>query len=167
MDFPREWTAFGGASLALMGAVLSAGARRHAADNLAWRREWRRAVGAPDAGPENGRGLVLGLRAGGLLAVAAGVGVVVAAARGHELTRYRPQAGEIRLLGALFAAIGAGVAALNLSRRSARGPRFLAWEPLASPSERPLDERAASVAGWLLIVLWIWFGCRLLLEAPR
>ncbi len=41
MDFSREWTAFGGASLALMGAAIGAGARRHAEDNLAWRREWR------------------------------------------------------------------------------------------------------------------------------
>ena len=165
MDFPREWTAFGGASLALMGAALSAGARRHAADNLAWRREWRRAVGAPDPGREDGRGLVLGLRAGGLVAAAAGAAVVAASAAGRELSRYRPPAGEIRLLGALFAAVGAGVAVLNLSRRSARGPRFLALEPMTAT--RPLDERVASAAGWLLIVLWIWFGCRLLMEAPR
>lgn len=167
MDFPREWTAFGGASLALMGAALSAGARRHAADNLAWRREWRRATGAPETGAADGRRLVLALRAGGALAAAAGLGVVAAAAAGRELSRYRPPSSEVRLLGALFAAIGAGVAALNVSRRSARGPRFLAVEPLAAPSARPLDERVASAAGWLLIVLWIWFGCRLLLEAPR
>src|SRR3569832_1410231 len=70
VDFPREWTAFGGASLALMGAALSAGALRHAADNLAWRREWRRAVGAPGPGREGGRGRVHGLRLGGAAAAA-------------------------------------------------------------------------------------------------
>jgi hypothetical protein len=167
VDFAREWTAFGGASLSLMGLVLSAGARRHAADNLAWRREWRRAVGAPDPGPEDVRGLVLGLRAGGGAAAVAGLAVAAAAAAGRALTAFRPAAGEVRLLGALFAATGVGVAALNLTRRSARGPRFLAFEPLAAASARPIDERVASAAGWLLIVLWIWFGCRLLLEAPR
>lgn len=167
VDFPREWTAFGGASLALMGAVLAAGARRHAADHLAWRREWRRAVGAPDAGPEDGRRLVLALRAGGLLAAAAGAAVIAAAVCGHELSQYRPQASEARLLGALFAAIGAGAAVMSLSRRSERGPRFLAFEPPASASSRPLDERVSGAAGWLLIVLWIWFGFRLILEAPR
>jgi hypothetical protein len=167
VDFTREWTAFGGASLALMGAVLSAGARRHAADNLAWRREWRRAAGVPEPLKEDGRGLILGLRLGGGAAAAAGLAVIAAAAAGIRLTAYRPAPREIRLLGALFAAIGIGVAILNLSRRSARGPRFLAFEPLSSAETRPLDERVASVAGWLLIVLWIWFGCRLLLEAPR
>ena len=76
VDFPREWTAFGGASLALMGAAIGAGARRHAEDNLA-------------------------------------------------------------------------------------------FDALASPSAQPLDERAAGAAGWLLIVLWMWFGLRLLMEARR
>lgn len=165
MDFPREWTAFGGASLALMGAALAAGARRHAEDNLAWRREWRRAVGAPEAGPENCRRLVLAFRFGGALGVALGLGAVAGAAAGRPLSSYRPAPGDARLLGALFAAIGAGVAALNLSRRSSRGPRFLAFDPLSAPSARPFDERAAGAAGWALIVLWIWFGLRLLLEA--
>jgi hypothetical protein len=80
-------------------------------------------------------------------------------------SRFGP--GGARPLGALFAVLGAGVAALNLSRRSARGPRFLESDPLAAGPARPLDERIAGAAGWLLIALWIWFGLRLLLETPR
>lgn len=47
-DLSREWTAFGGASLALMGAALALGARGHARDNIAWQRERGRLVGAPE-----------------------------------------------------------------------------------------------------------------------
>jgi hypothetical protein len=162
VDFPREWTAFGGASLALMGATIAAGARRHAEDILAWPREWSRAVGAPDAGPGDARRLVLGFRAGGALGVLLGLGFIAAAAGGRPLTSSHFGPADARMLGASFTLLGACVAALNLYRRSSRGPRFLAFDPLAAPSARPLDERFAGAAGWLLIVLWIWFGLRLL-----
>jgi hypothetical protein len=167
VDFPREWTAFGGASLALMGAALAAGARRHAEDNLAWRREWSRAVGAPDAGPGDARRLILGFRAGGALGILVGLGFVAAAAAGRPLTSSHFGPRDARVLGASFMLLGACVAALNLYRRAPRGPRFLAFDPLAAPSGRPLGERVASSAGWLLIVLWIWFGLRLLSAGYR
>jgi hypothetical protein len=162
VDFSREWTAFGGASLALMGAALGAGARRHAEDNLAWRREWSRAVGAPDAGPDEVRPLVVLFRAGGAIGVLAGLGFVAAAAAGRPLSSSHFGPGDARVLGASFALLGACFAALNLSRRSPRGPRFLALDALSAPPDRPLGERIAGAAGWLLIVLWIWFGLRLL-----
>ncbi len=82
MDLPRAWTAFGGASLALMGTAIAAGARRHADDNLAWRREWSKASGIPISDPGDGRALVRAYRAGGALAALAGLGVVAAAAAG-------------------------------------------------------------------------------------
>ncbi len=74
---------------------------------------------------------------------------------------------DARVLGASFVLLGAGVAAMNLFRRTARGPRFLAFDALSAPPDRRLGERVSSAAGWLLIVLWIWFGLRLLVEAPR
>ena len=167
MNFPREWTAFGGASLALMGAAIGAGARRHAEDNVAWRREWRRAVGAPDSGPGETRRLLIGFRAGGALGVLAGLGFIAAAAAGRPLTSSHFGPGDARVLGASFAILGSCFAALNMSRRSPRGPRFLAFDPLAAPSSRPLGERVAGAAGGLLCALWIWFGLRLLLESAR
>ncbi|MDE2510407.1 MAG: hypothetical protein KGL74_04740, partial [Elusimicrobia bacterium] len=50
-EFAREWTAFGGASLALMGAALAFGARRYADDHLDWQRQWSRAAGRPEPPP--------------------------------------------------------------------------------------------------------------------
>ena len=167
MNFAREWTAFGGASLALMGTAIGAGARRHAEDNLAWRREWGRAVGAPDAGPGDAGRLVLALRIGGVMGVLAGLGFVSAAAAGRPLTSSHFGPGDARVLGACFTLLGSCFAATSLFRRSPRGPRFLAFDPLASPAVRPLGERVAGAAGWLLCVLWIWFGLRLLAEAAR
>jgi hypothetical protein len=167
MDFPREWTAFGGASLALMGAAIAAGARRHAEDNLAWQREWRRAVGAPDSGAGDARNLVLGYRAGGALGFLAGLGFLAAAAMGRSLTSSHFALGDARALGACFALLGGAFAMMRLFRRAPRGPRFLIHEPLAASDVRPLDERAATAASWALIVLWIWFGLRLILESTR
>ena len=162
MDFPREWTAFGGVSLVLMGVAIGAGARRHAEDNLAWRREWRRAVGAPEAGPGEGRRLVLAFRVGGALGVLVGLVFAAAAVAGRPLTSARFGPEGVRVLGGSLALLGAGVAASSLYRLAARGPRFLALDPLAAPSESPLGERVAAVAGGLLCALWIWFGFRLL-----
>jgi hypothetical protein len=167
LDFPREWTAFGGASLTLMGAAIGAGARRHVEDNLAWRREWRRAVGAPDAGPGETRRLVLGFRAGGALGVLVGLGFAASAAAGRPLTSSHFGPGDARVLGACFTLLGAGLGAMGLRRRASRGPRFLAADPLTASPARGLGERAAGAAGGLLCVLWIWFGLRLILESPR
>jgi hypothetical protein len=165
LDFPREWTAFGGASLALMGAAIAAGARRHAADNLAWRREWDRAAGVSGSVPPESPGLVLGFRVGGSAGVVIGLGFVASAAAGRSLTSSHFGPGDARVLGASFSLLGAGLAAMRLQRRTARGPRFLTDEPLAAPSARRLDERIADAAGWALIALWIWFGLRLVLNS--
>ncbi|MFI5348367.1 MAG: hypothetical protein ACHQ2Z_02390 [Elusimicrobiota bacterium] len=162
MNFPREWTAFGGASLALMGTAIGAGARRHAEDNLAWRREWGRAAGVSDAGPRDARRLVLALRVGGVVGVLAGLGIVAAAAADRPLTSSHFGPGDARALGACFTLLGACFAVMSLFRRSPRGPRFLAFDPLAAPPVRSFGERVSGAAGWLLIVLWIWFGLRLL-----
>ncbi len=91
-----------------------------------------------------------------------GLVFVAASAAGRPLRSYHFVRGEAHVFSARASrSLGAGVAALNLNRRSARGPRFLAYDSLASASARPLDELVASAAAWLLIVLWIWFGLRL------
>ena len=163
MNLPREWTAFGGASLALMGAALVAGARKHAEDNLTWRRQWGQAAGVPDSGPGDGRRLIAVYRAGGALVIAVGLGLAAAAASGRALSSARFGHNDARALGACFAALGLAFAALKLSRDVARGPRFLAADLPTSP----LGERLAGAATWGLCALWIAFGLRLLTESLR
>jgi hypothetical protein len=165
MDLPRAWTAFGGASLALMGTALAAGARRLAADNLAWRREWCRAVGAPEAGLGDGRVLRLACRVGGTLGALAGLGVAAAAAAGRALSPARFGSGDPRALGACFALLGAAFTAMKASRGAARVPRFLGEGE--DPEPQPLGERIAGASTWLLCALWIAFGLRLLTENLR
>ncbi|MCR4295917.1 MAG: hypothetical protein NUW21_10305, partial [Elusimicrobia bacterium] len=69
MNLSWEWTAFAGALFSLMGLSLAAAARKNADDALAWERQWRVAVGAPetvrDEEPRR-RGFTLGYRFGGL-----------------------------------------------------------------------------------------------------
>lgn len=154
----RAWTEFGGASLALMGAALAAGARRFARENAAWRREWSRAVGAAEPGV--GRDLGLSYRVAGALVAFAGLGVLSAAASGAVAVA--PPA-HPRLVGALIAFVGAAAAALKLLTRP-RGPRFLEGEPLL---ERSFDERASEAAVWALCALWAAYGLILVSGAPR
>jgi hypothetical protein len=116
----------------------------------------------PDSGPGEARGLVRVYRAGGGLAFLVGLGFLLASAAGRPLTSAHEAPGDARVLGACFALLGACFAARSLSRRSARGPRFLASDPLAARPARGSGERAAGAAVWLLCALWIWFGLRLL-----
>ena len=153
MDLPRAWTAFGGASLALMGAALAGGARRHAEDNIAWRRQWSRAVGAPDDDLGDGRVFVRACRVGGVLGALAGLGFVAAAASGRALSSARFGSGDARVLGACFFVLGAAFTALKLSR--------------AAVPAQALGERIAGAATWALGALWIAFGLRLLTETLR
>ena len=147
-DLSREWTAFGGASLALMGAALAAGARGYARDNVAWHAEWRRAVGAPEAAPLDADGLIRLYRWIGGLASSLGLAFVLAASMGRALA---PRTGpaDARVAGVSLALLGAGFAAMKVRRGSPHG------------------ERGADLAVWLLCALWTAFGLRLYIGAAR
>ena len=138
---------FGGASLALMGTSLAAGARRHAADNLAWRREWRQAVGARESAAAEGRGLMAAYRAAGALLFLIGLSVALAGLAGRVAVS--PLLGA-RILGACCLALGLGFGALKLSSGAASGPRL------------PEKEPVAALSAWALCALWAAFGLRLL-----
>jgi hypothetical protein len=153
VDLPRAWTAFGGASLALMGVALAAGARRHAADNLAWRRQWNREMGVPAADLGDGSLLILVCRAGGTLGILLGLGFIAAAASGRALSSVRFGGGDGRALGACFALLGAAFTAIKVSR--------------GSFGERAPGEKIADAATWTLCALWIAFGVRLISETLR
>ncbi|HVG94737.1 MAG TPA: hypothetical protein VND21_09840, partial [Planctomycetota bacterium] len=83
MDLAREWTAFSGALVLLMGVSLAAAAKRSASDALSWQRQWRDAVGAPH--PSRGeeepkrRRLTAAYRLGGVFFAAAGLALLAAA----------------------------------------------------------------------------------------
>jgi hypothetical protein len=167
VNLAREWTAFGGASLALMGTALCAGARRHVEDALAWQRQRRQAVGAPGEDSDGSPGLLLVYRAGGALVILLGAGLVAGAAAGRALSSTRFGPGDARALGACFTTLGLCFTALKLSRGAARGPRFLAADSFAAGSDRALGERIAGAAAWGLCALWAAFGLRLLTETLR
>lgn len=160
MEFAREWTAFGGASLALMGAALAAGARRNASDIRSWRRQWREAVGAAPA-PEPGADRLVGTyrAVGGIVALVGGV-LAAAVAAGFVAPASTPGAGP-RALGAGVAALGLAFAVRKATAES-RGPKFLETGAFAA-GEKPLDARAADALAWALCALWMacglrWFG---------
>ncbi|MBI3565480.1 MAG: hypothetical protein HY079_09820 [Elusimicrobia bacterium] len=161
MELARAWTAFGGASLSLMGVCLGAGARKLARENLMWRREWRQAVGAPGTDEGEGASLALLYRAAGALIGAAGLGVLSASAAGTALVAApsRPA-----LAGALIAAVGTAAAALKAASLPAAGRPV---EGLPPDAPRPFDERASDAAVWALCALWTAFGLLLLRGAFR
>lgn len=159
MDLARGWTAFGGASLALMGASLGAGARKLARENLSWRRQWGQETGVEGGEGTSESSLTLLYRAAGALVGAAGLGVLSSAAAGAAVV-----AGPSRpaLAGALIAAVGTAAAALKASSlpSSSRPPAGL---PPDAP--RPFDERASDAAVWALCALWAAYGLILLRNA--
>ncbi len=153
MELARAWTAFGGASLALMGGALGAGSRRLAAENQAWRREWRHAVGASGGDPSEGASLSLLYRGGGALIGAAGLGVLSAVSAGQAFVE--PPSSP-RLVGVLIAVVGLGAGALKaLARPAATRGRTLPLLPGEAPT---LEDRACDAAIWALCALWAAFG---------
>jgi hypothetical protein len=161
-DLAREWTAFGGASLALMGAALAFGARGYARDHHAWERERSRAVGAPEPDAAASTPRARRYRAAGFIVGLAGLAFAAAAAAGRGLTT-RTGPADARIGGACLALLGAVFAVSKALRGRGRGPRFL---PGAADG-RPFDERAADAAVWSLCALWTVFGLRLALAVPR
>ena len=167
-DFAREWTAFGGASLALMGAALAAGARGYVEDHLAWQREWSRAVGAPAPAFDAGRKefLAFVFRLIGAAGVLAGAGVTLAAASGRTLGS-RAALSDARILGASLIVLGFGCTVIKLNRDARRPSRFLESDPLSAASRPGFGALAAETAVWLLCALWTGFGVWLFWEATR
>lgn len=159
----REWTAFGGASLALMGASLAAGARAFAKDHVDWQRQWSQAVGAPPPEAEAGR-LAGAYRLGGSLIALVGLAAVGAAARGRTLSA---GPGNARLAGGCLLAAGLAAAVQKFRRETRRAPLFLEADPLAAPPEPGWGELASDAAAWLLCALWAAFGLRLFMGANR
>ncbi|MDE2490056.1 MAG: hypothetical protein KGM24_04365 [Elusimicrobia bacterium] len=168
-DLPRVWTAFGGASLALMGLALAGGARRHAADLAAWRRERRLALGEPEppGGDVPSPLEVLAYRIGGALLSLVGAALAAAASAGS--VRAAGPAGTrlgAALAGAVVSACGVGFGTMK-TLAGRRGPRFLRGEELADDAPRRLDERLADGAVWTLCALWAVFGALLARAALR
>ena len=163
MNFAREWTVFGGASLALMGAALAAGARRYSEDNLAWQRQWRQAAGLPPAEETDARASVRIYRAAGALIFLIGLGFALSAATGFAASAPRLSPLGVKILGACAAGVGLAVGAAKFYVGLHRGPRFLEEDAPAAP----LDERLSGLAQWALCALWAAFGLRLLWETPR
>lgn len=156
MDAGRLWNAFGGASFALMGLSLAAGARRHARDNLQWQKQWRQATGRDASGEEGDAGLVLGYRLGGAAMAALGAWLALAAPPSRRL----PGPGESLAAGVLLCALALALAWSRFRSRPGRGPSFLAGEEL---SPRPSwDERLGEAAVWALLALWLAFGASLI-----
>jgi hypothetical protein len=153
MELARAWTAFGGASLALMGAALGAGSRRLSAENLAWRREWRHAVGVSEADDAEAASLALLYRGAGALIGAAGLAVLSAVGAGQAFV---PGPSSPRLVGVLIALVGLGAGALKaLARPSA--PRHLPRE-LGAGAAPSFEDRACDASIWALCALWAAFG---------
>jgi hypothetical protein len=143
----RELTAVGGAALALMGAGLALGARRHAADHRQWDRDRRHAAGLDPALRAEDDGLARVYRAGGALLAAAGIVLAAAAFAGRAAMRLELDRGDALVGGALLALAGAAGAAAR------------AWSRPLSPTRA---ERASEACGWALSVLLVSYGVRLL-----
>jgi hypothetical protein len=165
-EFAREWTAFGGVSLALMGAALAVGARGYADDHLAWQRQWSRAAGTPEPAAADNSSLARLYRLAGALGFLVGAALALAAASGRALSS-RTGPSDARVIGVCLTVLGAGFAVLKFGRDSRRTPRFLEADPLAAAPRRGLAESAAEACGWLLCALWTGFGLWLFHEATR
>lgn len=152
MNSAQEWTAFGGASLAFMGAALATGARRHAADVAAWRVQQEQAVGSAAARQETTSGVERFYRGSGIGIFVIGV-LVAASAKGVALASAGAPRGGAGL-GACVATLGAAFAAAK-------------WRRSLELFARPPDERAADAAIWALCALWLCFGLRLCWEGLR
>jgi hypothetical protein len=164
-ELAREWTAFGGASLALMGQALLAGARSLAKEHADWQEEWSRAVGrTPLARAGNEDFLARVYAAAGAMGLLLGVLILAAAAGGRTLSAGPANA---RALGAVLAALGLAAALHKAGRALRRAPLFLQADPLAAPPEPSLGESVSGAAVWLLCGLWAAFGLRLFSGAPR
>ncbi|MFI5347755.1 MAG: hypothetical protein ACHQ51_15385 [Elusimicrobiota bacterium] len=165
-EFAREWTAFGGISLALMGAALSAGARGYADDFLSWQRQWSSAVGAPEPASRGNDALIRVYRLLGVGGIVIGAALAAAAASGRAPAS-RVGASDARIMGICLTVLGFGFAMLKLGRDSRRSPRFLEPDPSASARRRAIDELAAEMSVWTLCALWTGFGLHLFWEATR
>lgn len=168
MNLSREWTAFAGALFSLMGVSLAAAARKNADDALAWERQWRVAVGAPetvrDEEPRRRR-FALGYRFGGVFFGGIGLGLLYFAATGRAPAA--PSAGREALFSGLFFLACGGLLAVNAWLRRKRAPRFLDGVLLDADAPLPLGERVASACSRAMIVLFLVFGLRLLREGLR
>lgn len=169
MNLAREWTAFAGALFSLMGVSLAAAARKNADDALAWERQWRAAVGAPedprDDEPRRRR-FALGYRLGGFLFGGIGLGLLYSAAAGRPPAAAASSAREALFGGAFFTVCGA-VLAVNAWLRRKRAPRFLDGVLLDADAPLPFGERVAALCSRAMIVLFFFFGLRLLREGLR
>ncbi len=168
MDISGEWTAFAGALFSLMGVSLAAAARKNADDALAWERQWRVAVGAPeivrDDEPRRRR-FTLGYRFGGLFFGGIGLVLLYLAATGRAPAA--PSSGREALFsGVFFTACGA-LLAVNAWLRRKRAPRFLDGVLLDADAPPPLGERVGAACTRAMIVLFLVFGLRLLREGLR
>jgi hypothetical protein len=170
MNVAREWAAFAGAMFALMGLSLAASARRSAGDALAWERQRRVALGAPEApGDEEPRRrrLTLAHRAGGLFFAAAGVALLILAAAGRAPFPARASGREALFGGIFFTACGAALAVNAWLRRGRRAPRFLEGELQPGGGSQPIGERVTAACSYGMIGLFLVFGLRLLREGLR
>ncbi|MDD5304647.1 MAG: hypothetical protein PHS14_16250 [Elusimicrobia bacterium] len=170
MNVAREWAAFAGAQFALMGISLAAAARRNASDALAWERQWRVAVGAPEPGRDEEprrRRLVLAYRFGGLFFAGVGLVLLLCAATGRAPFSAREPGREVLFGGIFFTACGAVLTVNAWLRRGPRAPRFLEGELLADGAPLPLGERVAAACWRGMIALFLVFGLRLLREGLR
>lgn len=168
MNLSREWTAFAGVLFSLMGVSLAAAARKNADDALAWERQWRVAVGAPetvrDEEPRR-RTFTLYYRLGGLFFCGIGLGLLYFAATGRAPAA--PSSGREALSsGAFFIACGA-LLAVNAWLRRKRAPRFLDGILLDDDAPAPMGERVAAFCSRAMIVVFLVFGLRLLREGLR
>lgn len=169
MSLAREWTAFAGAVFALMGGALAGGARRKADELLAWERERRSAVGAPEpaADPARRERLARAYRAGGLVFAAAGAVLLVCAATGRVPALERASRDALPS-GAILTGCGLFLAANGLLRRGlSRAPRFLQGDPLAAEPSPAAGERVALFCARALVLILVAFGVRLLREGLR
>lgn len=168
MDLSGEWTAFAGALFSLMGISLAAAARKNADDALAWERQWRAAVGAPevlrDDEPRRRR-FTLAYRFGGFLFGGIGLALLYLAATGRAPAA--PSSGREALLGGVFFTTCGVVLAVNAWLRRKRAPRFLDGVLLDADAPLPFGERVAASCSRAMIVLFFVFGLRLLREGLR
>lgn len=144
----REWTAFGGASLGLMGAALALGARGYARDHAAWQRERNQALGVPAPAPGEPERLTRGYRVGGVAVLCLGALVFLSATFGIGPAP-RVKLEDARVSGLCLALLGVTFAGVKLRRGAPR------WAD------------ASDGAVWALCALWAIFGMRLFLGAAR